>query len=50
MPTTIQDAKIALLDIDLRRQRMAMGVQAVINDPTKLQEINDKEMEITTKR
>merc|ERR1719201_2497490 len=39
MPRTITGAKIALLDIDLRKTKMAMGVQVVVTDPKKLDDI-----------
>lgn len=47
MPTYIKGAKIALLDIDLRRARLAMGIQVVIKDPSKLEAIRQKEADIT---
>lgn len=50
MPTVVKNAKIALLDIDLRKQRLAMGVQVLINDPTKMENIREKEADITRDR
>lgn len=50
MPTVIRNAKIALLDIDLRKQQLGMGVQVLVNDPTKLQNIRDREAGITKDR
>jgi len=50
MPRTIKNAKIALLDIDLRKSKMAMGVQVVVTDPKKLEDIRKKEADITRDR
>ena len=50
MPRTIKNAKIALLDIDLRKTKMAMGVQVVVTDPKKLEEIRQREADITRER
>ena len=44
MPSFVNDAKVALLDFDLRRFRLAMGVQVVVTDPEKLQAIQDREV------
>ena len=50
MPRTIKGAKIALLDIDLRKSKMAMGVQVVVTDPKKLEDIRQRESDITKER
>jgi T-complex protein 1 subunit alpha len=50
MPTVVKNAKIALLDIDLRKAKLSMGVQVVINDPSKLQDIREKENSLTRDR
>jgi len=50
MPTTVSNAKIALLDIDLRKSKMHMGVQVLVSDPAKLAEIRQKELDITADR
>merc|ERR1719502_1614526 len=50
MPRTVKNAKIALLDIDLRKTKMAMGVQVVVTDPKKLEDIRKKEADITRDR
>ena len=47
MPRTVKNAKIALLDIDLRKTKMAMGVQVVVTDPKKLEDIRQRESDIT---
>ena len=46
----VQGAKIALLDIDLRKSKMAMGVQVVVTDPKKLEDIRQREADITKER
>jgi len=50
MPRHIKNAKIALLDIDLRKSKMAMGVQVVVTDPKKLEDIRQRESDITKER
>merc|ERR1719443_1650588 len=50
MPRTVKNAKIALLDIDLRKSKMAMGVQVVVTDPKKLEDIRQRESDITKER
>merc|ERR1719207_75784 len=50
MPQVVKNAKIALLDIDLRKSKMAMGVQVVVTDPTQLEAIRQRESDITKER
>uniref|UniRef100_A0A7S0EXG9 T-complex protein 1 subunit alpha n=1 Tax=Phaeocystis antarctica TaxID=33657 RepID=A0A7S0EXG9_9EUKA len=50
MPRTVTGAKIALLDIDLRKTKMAMGVQVVVTDVSKLEDIRKREADITKER
>jgi T-complex protein 1 subunit alpha len=50
MPRMVKGAKIALLDIDLRKTKMAMGVSVVVTDPKKLEEIRQRESDITKER
>eukprot|EP01063_Lacrimia_lanifica_P018899 TRINITY_DN2586_c0_g1_i1.p2 TRINITY_DN2586_c0_g1~~TRINITY_DN2586_c0_g1_i1.p2 ORF type:complete len:553 (+),score=311.40 TRINITY_DN2586_c0_g1_i1:58-1716(+) len=50
MPTGITNAKIALLDMDLRPVKMKMGVQFLINKPEAVEEIKKREMDITKER
>mgnify|MGYP006289832485 CR=1 FL=1 len=42
MPRIVKNAKIALLDINLNRQKMKMGVQFLINDPNKLSGVQER--------
>mmetsp|Transcript_11090 Transcript_11090/g.12828 ORF Transcript_11090/g.12828 Transcript_11090/m.12828 type:complete len:545 (-) Transcript_11090:741-2375(-) len=50
MPTSIQNAKIALLDFNLNRHRLKLGVQVLVNDPKELDAIQQREVEITKER
>lgn len=43
MPTHIQDAKIALLDMNLQKERMKLGVQITVDDPQQLEAIRARE-------
>ncbi|KAJ3211701.1 T-complex protein 1 subunit alpha [Dinochytrium kinnereticum] len=48
--TKIVGARIACLDINLQKYRMSLGVNIVIDDPNKLEDIRRREIEITTDR
>lgn len=50
MPTQVKPAKIALLDFDLKRHRMSMGVNIVIDDPSELERVRQKEMDLTKEK
>jgi len=55
MPTAVestddQPVKIAMLDMNLQRHRMAMGVQVVVKDPAEIENIKKREMDITKER
>ncbi|KAF1328915.1 T-complex protein 1, alpha subunit, partial [Globisporangium splendens] len=50
MPTYIKNAKIALLDFDLQRHRMQMGVSVIVNDPNELELIRQREIDITKEK
>lgn len=50
MPSCVKNAKIALLDIDLRKYKVPMGMQVLVNDPAKLQEIQAQEIQVTRDR
>jgi len=47
MPTSVKGAKIALLDFDLKKYRMGMSVNIVIDAPEELEKVRQKEMDIT---
>lgn len=55
MPTSVEGSvdkpvKIAMLDMNLQRHRMAMGVQIVVKDPAEIENIKKREMDITKER
>lgn len=50
MPQTVKNAKVALLDFNLQRHRMQMGVSIVVNDPLELDAIRQREADITKER
>jgi len=50
MKTRISNAKIAVLDMNLQKARMHLGVNIVIDDPDQLEAIRRRELEITTER
>mmetsp|Transcript_4005 Transcript_4005/g.7700 ORF Transcript_4005/g.7700 Transcript_4005/m.7700 type:complete len:578 (+) Transcript_4005:99-1832(+) len=55
MPTAVEGSvdkpvKIAMLDMNLQRHRMAMGVQIVVKDPAEIENIKKREMDITKER
>ena len=52
MPTYVAggSVKIAMLDMNLQRHRMAMGVQVIVKDPKEIENIKKREMDITKER
>lgn len=55
MPTFVEseDGKsvgIAMLDMNLQRHRMGMGVQVIVKDPAEIENIKKREMDITKER
>lgn len=50
MPKSISNAKIACLDMNLQKARLAMGVQVVITDPDELEKVREREADITRER
>jgi len=50
MPAWVSPAKIALLDFDLKKHRMSMNVNIVIDDPEELERVRQKEMDITKEK
>jgi len=50
MPQTIHQAKLALLDFNLQRHKMQMGVQMVVHDPNEIEAIRQREADITKER
>lgn len=50
MPTSVKDAKIALIDFDLRAVKMKLGINITISDPSKAEAIRQRELDITKER
>jgi len=50
MPQVVRGAKIALIDFDLRKHKLGLGVQVEISNPSELEKIRQKEMDITKDR
>merc|ERR1712048_828869 len=50
MPTSVTDAKIALVDFDLKKYRMSMGVNIVIDSPEELEKVRQRELDITKEK
>lgn len=50
MPRVVSKAKIACLDMNLQKARMHMGIQVLVNDPTELERIRERESSITKER
>lgn len=50
MPSTVHGAKIALLDFDLQRHKMQLGVHMVVTDPKEVDAIRQREYDITKER
>ncbi|KAH6685863.1 T-complex protein 1 subunit alpha [Plectosphaerella plurivora] len=50
MPTRIQDAKIAVLDMNLQKERMKLGVQITVDDPKQLEQIRAREAGMVLER
>jgi T-complex protein 1 subunit alpha len=50
MPTNIRGAKIAILDMNLQKERMKLGVQITIDDPQQLEQIRARESGMIVER
>lgn len=50
MKLRIPNAKIACLDINLQKSRMALGVHVVVDDPEQLEAIRKRESDLTIER
>ncbi|KAL9013771.1 MAG: hypothetical protein Q9173_001553 [Seirophora scorigena] len=50
MKTRITDAKVAVLDMNLQKERMKLGVNITIDDPSQLEQIRAREASIVTDR
>uniref|UniRef100_A0A0X3Q3P6 T-complex protein 1 subunit alpha n=2 Tax=Schistocephalus solidus TaxID=70667 RepID=A0A0X3Q3P6_SCHSO len=50
MPKQIKNAKIAFLDFNLQKVKLKLGVQVLVSNPDKLEEIRNREADITKER
>jgi len=50
MPTLVKNAKIALLDFDLKKFKMGASVNILIDNPEELEKIRQREMDITKEK
>jgi len=50
MPKSVAGAKIALLDFNLQKHRMQLGVQILVSDPKELEAIRQREADITKEK
>jgi len=50
MPRRVKNAKIALLDFNLTKTKMDMGVHVIVSDPDKLKDIRQRESDIVKER
>jgi T-complex protein 1 subunit alpha len=50
MPAYIENAKVACLDINLQRHKLQMGVQVVVTDTKEVDQIRQREMDITKEK
>ncbi|EPY28136.1 T-complex protein 1 subunit alpha [Strigomonas culicis] len=50
MPSNVKNARIALVDFDLRAVKMKLTMNITINDPSKAEAIRQRELDITKER
>lgn len=50
MPKVVKNARIAMLDFNLQRHRMQLGIQVLVTDPNKLEDIRQREADITKEK
>lgn len=50
MPLRVENARIACLDLNLSKFRLAMGIQVLVSNPKNLEQIRQKEQEILLER
>lgn len=50
MPITVANAKIAFVDFNLSKFRLAMGIKVEIDDPENLAKIRQREQDILKER
>ena len=50
MKTSIKGARIACLDFNLQKIRLSLGINVVVSDPDKLEDIRKREVDLTRER
>ena len=50
MPVRVVNVKVALLDFNLQKHKLQMGVQVVVTDTKQVEEIRQREMDITKEK
>ena len=50
MPRRVENAKIALLDFNLQKHRLQLGVQVLVTSPKELEAIRQREADITKEK
>ena len=50
MPTKLNNVKVALLDFNLQKHKLQMGVQVVVTDTKQVEEIRQRELDITREK
>ncbi len=50
MPLAVRDAKIACIDFSLRKDKLSMGYQVVVQDTSQLEAIRDRESDLVTEK
>ena len=50
MPTSVENARIALLDFNLQRQKLKLGIQVQIKDTEQIEKITQRELDIMKER
>jgi chaperonin GroEL (HSP60 family) len=50
MPLLVRDARIACIDFSLRKEKLAMGYQVVVQDTAQLEAIRDRESDLVAEK
>jgi T-complex protein 1 subunit alpha len=50
MPSSLKNVKVAFVDFNLSKYKLQLGVQVLLDDPSELEKIRQKEMNITKER
>lgn len=50
MPTRLSEVRVACLDFNLQKHKLQMGVQVVVTDTRQVEEIRQRELDITREK